>query len=48
MEPQIGDMIVTKNSGTEGTVLEVVTCKNGAFRVRIATDNGERWATVQS
>jgi len=44
--PVVGDTIITKNSKTEGEVLEVVANKSGSWRVRIDTGNGERWATV--
>ena len=45
---QLGDVIVTSASGIVGTVQEIIVCKNGSLRVRIAYDGVEKWTTIKS
>lgn len=44
---RIGQEITTQKSGTKGTVLEIVECKNGSLRLRIDTGYEELWTTYR-
>lgn len=46
--PKIGETITTTKSGITGKVEEVVKNASGSVRVRLTTDNGERWTTVSA
>jgi hypothetical protein len=43
---KIGDTYTTHKSGVTGVVAEIVPNNNGTWRVRLETDNGDRWTTV--
>ena len=45
---KIGDTFTTLKSKVTGTIQEIVPNASGSVRVRLATDNGERWTTISA
>ena len=43
---QIGDLFTTLKSKETGVIKEIIPNASGSVRVRLETDNGERWTTV--
>lgn len=43
---QVGDLFTTLKSKETGVIKEIVPNTSGSVRVRLETDNGERWTTV--
>ena len=45
--PIVGSQFTTAKSGVTGIVQEVVTNKNGTFRVRLDVNGNPRWTTIK-
>ena len=45
---QVGDLFTTLKSKETGVIKEIVPNASGSVRVRLATDNGERWTTISA
>ena len=43
---QVGDLFTTPKSKETGVIKEIIPNSSGSVRVRLETDNGERWTTV--
>jgi len=43
---QVGDLFTTLKSKETGVIKEIIPNSSGSVRVRLETDNGERWTTV--
>ena len=43
---QVGDLFTTLKSKKTGVIKEIHPQASGSVRVRLETDNGERWTTV--
>lgn len=43
---QVGDLFTTLKSGVTGRILEIVENSSGSVRVKLDTEQGERWTTV--
>ena len=43
---QVGDLFTTLKSKETGVIKEIVPNASGSVRVRLETENGERWTTV--
>ena len=43
---QVGDLFTTLKSNVTGVINEIIPKSSGSVRVRLETDNGERWTTV--
>ena len=43
---QVGDLFTTLKSKETGVIKEIIPNASGSVRVRLETDNGERWTTV--
>jgi hypothetical protein len=43
---QVGDLFTTLKSKETGVIKEIISNSSGSVRVRLETDNGERWTTV--
>ena len=43
---QVGDLFTTLKSKETGVISEIIQNASGSVRVRLETDNGERWTTV--
>ena len=43
---QVGDLFTTLKSKQTGVIKEIIPNASGSVRVRLETDNGERWTTV--
>jgi hypothetical protein len=43
---QVGDLFTTLKSKETGVIKEIIYNSSGSVRVRLETDNGERWTTV--
>jgi hypothetical protein len=43
---QVGDLFTTLKSKETGVIKEIIPYASGSVRVRLETDNGERWTTV--
>ena len=43
---QVGDLFTTLKSKETGVIKEIIPNSSGSLRVRLETDNGERWTTV--
>ena len=43
---QVGDLFTTLMSKETGVIKEIIPNSSGSVRVRLETDNGERWTTV--
>jgi hypothetical protein len=43
---QVGDLFTTLKSKETGVIKEIIANSSGSVRVRLETDNGERWTTV--
>jgi hypothetical protein len=43
---QIGDLFTTLKSKETGVIKEIIPNASGSVRVRLETENGERWTTV--
>jgi len=44
----VGDLFTTLKSKETGVIKEIISNASGSVRVRLETDNGERWTTVSS
>lgn len=45
---QVGDLFTTLKSKETGVISEIIQNASGSVRVRLMTDNGERWTTVSA
>ena len=45
---EVGDLFTTLSSGVTGTIVEIVKNASGSVRVKLDTENGERWTTVSA
>ena len=43
---KVGDLFTTLKSKKTGVIKEIIPNSSGSVRVRLETDNGERWTTV--
>ncbi len=43
---QVGDLFTTLKSKETGVIKEIIPNASGSVRVRLETENGERWTTV--
>jgi hypothetical protein len=43
---QVGDLFTTLKSKETGVIKEIIPNASGSVRVRLETQNGERWTTV--
>ena len=43
---KVGDLFTTLKSKKTGVIKEIIPNASGSVRVRLETDNGERWTTV--
>ncbi len=45
---KVGDLFTTLKSKKTGVIKEIIPNASGSVRVRLETDNGERWTTVSN
>lgn len=43
---EVGDVFTTLNSNVTGIIEQIVPNASGSVRVKLRTDEGERWTTV--
>jgi hypothetical protein len=43
----VGSQFITRKSGVEGTIEEIVENPSGSVRLRLMTKDGTRWTTVK-
>lgn len=45
---KVGDLFTTLKSKETGVIKEIISNASGSVRVRLETDNGERWTTISA
>ena len=45
---KVGDLFTTLKSKKTGVIKEIIPNASGSVRVRLETDNGERWTTISA
>ena len=45
---KVGDLFTTLKSKETGVIKEIISNASGSVRVRLETENGERWTTVSA
>jgi len=45
---QVGDLFTTLKSKETGVIKEITPNASGSVRVRLETENGERWTTISA
>ena len=45
---KVGDLFTTLKSKKTGVIKEIIPNASGSVRVRLETENGERWTTISA
>ena len=45
---KVGDLFTTLKSKETGVIKEIISNASGSVRVRLETENGERWTTISA